>query len=68
VAPQALKSSLPPPKVPVPRLRAEHYQVRRQVDAMVSVREQFEEIEVLARGEDLARVGPTRCCYLLRAM
>jgi hypothetical protein len=59
VAPQASKNSLPPPKGPVPRLRAERYQVRRQVDAMAYAREQFEEIEVLPRGEDLARVGPT---------
>jgi hypothetical protein len=55
-----LKNSLPPPKAPVPRLRVEHYQVRRQVDAMVYAREQFEEIEVLVRWQVLASVGPTR--------
>jgi len=62
-----LKDWLPPPKVSVPRLRAERYPVRRQVAAMLDARGQFEEIEVLARGEDLARFGPTRLIRLLHS-
>jgi hypothetical protein len=41
------------PALMVPMMRAEHYLVRRQVDALVSARELFEEIEVLARGRIL---------------
>jgi hypothetical protein len=34
---------------------------------MLDARGQFEEIEVLARGEDLARFGPTRLIRLLHS-